>query len=92
MTCQSNSICFSFNLINENQLCILVLRQIKVNSGIFFNYYVASMVLPYPNDPQKLTGCQSTNHFIQIALMPKQAGLMWTFFKQNNSLGPVGIQ
>ena len=50
------------------------------------------MVLPYPNDPQKLTGCQSTNHFIQIALMPKQAGLMWTFFKQNNSLGPVGIQ
>ena len=36
---------------------------------------------------QKLTGCQSMTHFVQIALTPKQAGLVWTFFKQNNSFG-----
>ena len=44
-----------------------------------------------PNDPQKLTGCRSTTRFVQIALTPKRAELVWIFLKQNNSLGQVVI-
>ena len=34
----------------------------------------------YPKDPHKLTGVSTRTHFAQIALTPKQAGLVWTFF------------
>ena len=30
--------------------------------------------------PTNIDICQKTSHFFQIALTPKQAGLMWTFF------------
>ena len=36
--------------------------------------------LNYPKDPRKLTVCQSTTYFIQIALTPKTTGLVWSFF------------
>ena len=46
----------------------------------------------YPKDPRKLTGVSTRTHFVQIALTPKQAGLTWTFFYHNNSLGQVIIK
>ena len=35
----------------------------------------------YPKDPQKLTGGVKKTLFVQIALTPKGAGLVWTFSK-----------
>ena len=34
----------------------------------------------YPNNQQKLTGCQYDSLQLQIALAPKRAGLVWTVF------------
>ena len=36
----------------------------------------------YPNDPQKLTGCQYDTLQLQIDLTHKQAGLVWTIFTE----------
>ena len=33
----------------------------------------------YPKDPRKLKGVSTRTHFVQIALTPKRAGLVWTF-------------
>ena len=35
-------------------------------------------------DSQIVTGCPSTTHFVQIALLPKQAGLVLTFLLNEN--------
>ena len=40
----------------------------------------------YPNDPQILTGVSAATQFVQIALTPKRAGLVWTFFLLNVDL------
>ena len=44
------------------------------------NYEVGHKIRIYPNDPRKLTGCQYDSLQLQIALTPKRAGLVWTFF------------
>ena len=35
-------------------------------------------------DPQLVTGCPSTTHFVQITLTPKKAGLVLTFLVNDN--------
>ena len=40
----------------------------------------------YPNDSQKLTEVSAGTHFVQIALTPKQVGLVWTYFLLNDNL------
>ena len=45
----------------------------------------------YSNNPWKLTGVSEANHLVQITLTPKQAGLVWPFFKQNNCFGQFVI-
>ena len=42
--------------------------------------YILNRGKKNPNDTRKLTGVSATTHFVQIALTPKHAGLVWTFF------------
>ena len=47
----------------------------------FFVYKIGhTLYMVIAKDPQIVTGCPSSTHFVQIPLMPKQAGLVLTFF------------
>ena len=70
------------SIITTNGINFLMARPFKSSSLHYLKprlYYLKKI---YPNDQLKLTACHSTAHFVQIALMPKRAGSVWTFFNR----------